>query len=1070
MNKQDIDLYLNRISKAQTDSEKLAITKDFLTLINGSVVFADSNREVLSYKNSKDLMNYLVETGAVSILNEIGAAHIPDLSRMVGVIVRKSDAPNKEIESEKINSYVEKLLSSADILPENPTVEELQVVGGLIIKSVGDSIRNGTPISEKMDKMTKRFFSKLPNPTDFRHTYLYERIIVAKMQEREDVRNLIPKLTLEEYREVLGYYDEANCIYDFDDTLNEYLSFYANSGEIDYDEINDLFINLKSKFDNGRLINSHTYTSYFMNTDTRENIAFLYSRRSTMMRDVLARIFENDGQDVRTTETEREYFELFYLPNKNRNENGEVTYSYEGEFEDMLKFLYNHGGEEWTDVARYSIRLKNLFNAENKPKEPFLAKVYNHINSLDLYGLLKENLNPEVLKEPEIGDPRYAKEMLSLPSIRDKNIERIDAADTALSLMLEVDYTRGITEFYNQQNINSYIQYGRNIYDSKASRKLIELYVDGNNPSAEEIIRQVVHEITSKPDFNIFDEGEISELLQFGYTKRTVFGKDILSSVLNNLSKNPKYQISEEQAQNNVDEFIKNVGTNPIGIEQESEFDNFLNSLAKLRMFHGNGIMPEKAVEFLISQSLRPDSIINLKNDKYGKVPERAIEDLGKIDILKRVPGKDLIDIYVTRDYLNKAIVDGKQNRNKRSVAIKRDSIKRLANGNFDAINNVFHENTHVIQHNRFKVSSKNYAEYLMKKEVLIMASDREYYNQNYKLIFEEIEAREEANQLTADYIGNIISQNQIPYIADTLKQSVNDSLVQRFEQLKNLYYRDAARESQLYRTGINKVDRDGQTRNINEIFDRRFRGGEIDFYHFMMTEPMLVYEYNPDKSRKNFPEQIIAAANTTSLDKDKFDFIKSIINNSGTAKDANAYQTLAAINYLIDSRGVNNRNKSEFIAQVVGPNLPDIIENYGKYCFAYLKSGQLPTEEMIQTYLVVQNVMKKINDEPDGEWKKGFRVENGNGRNSLELMGRYCEVMQCYDIDKKTSLKPSEVSRGNNQGFGTVVKSVVSSAKKIWGYHNISVVKAGVEGKRTLQRVEDNLEKSKQKSTDEIK
>ena len=1074
MNKQDIDIYLNKINNAQSDNERLGITKEFFSLLKKNIGFIDENRNIRMYKNSKTLIDYLVETGAVSTINEIGAAYIPDLSRLLGVIVNRSDAPNKDTENEKISNHVKSLLSNINALPDNLTKDQEIIYDGLIIKNISASIKEDTPLTELTKDSIKKFFAKLSGPVAFRDTLLYEKCILEYMHKREDIRDLIPKLPIETYRDLIDVFDELNYVREFDDTVNEYLAFYTKTGEVDYDELEALLYKLQEKFGEGNLIYSNTYKKFFLNSDTKDTAALLYANRSVMMREVLARIFENDGQNIETTDTEKEYFELFYLPSDIKDDNGEFVYSFEGEFKDLLSFLYNHGGRNWIDVAKYSIRLKNLFSDENKPKEEFLARVYDHINTLDIYELLKENLDPQSLKEPDGGSERFTREMLSLPSSRDRSIERIDAADIALSLMLEADYNKAIAEFSSKQNIDSYKQYNRSIYNSRASRKLIEMYVDRNDVNIESIILKTVDEISSNPNFNIFEEGELSELLQFAYTEKTIFGIDVLNLVKKNLNKNPSYQITEEEARNNVDEFIKKVGINSIGIEQEADFDKFLTSITKLRINSEDGIMPEEVVNFLINQSLRPDSIINVKANKYGKVPERAIEDLGKIDNIRRNGGKKLNEIYTTRDYLRKAEVQGSQNRSSNTVVFKRDNIKQLAKGKLDAINTVFHENTHVVQMYRAGAESKEYTEYLIKKESLISntSKDGSYYRNNYFLYIEEVEAREVAARMTADYIGNIISQNQVNDIAESLRQSVVENLERKLERQKKDYSHEAAREFNSYRKGFYKIDSDGETRTINEIFDRKIQQGELSHLSFMLIEPMARYEYDFIGRKRTFSEQISMASNTFCNDENELDLIRAIINYSGSSKNANALNTLTAMNDLIATRGKPDSNRSKFIASIVSPNIPDIVENYEKTISEHIKTGQPLTEEMIRTYAVTQSIIQKTKEEPESEWVKGFLEKNRSGKNSLELMTTYCNEMQFYDpkIDKKVSkLEKMDASVGKT-GIGGKIKTAISGLKGIFGYTSLFNIKSDIVGRDDARKFEKNLRNREEKNQDEVK
>ena len=87
-------------------------------------------------------------------------------------------------------------------------------------------------------------------------------------------------------------------------------------------------------------------------------------------------------------------------------------------------------------------------------------------------------------------------------------------------------------------------------------------------------------------------------------------------------------------------------------------------------------------------------------------------------------------------------------------VVAKRNRIKRLFNGDLSPINTIYHENTHMTQEDRLEKLPTNYKEYMMQKERVIREVSPKYYNENYTMMYIEIEARERAAQKTAKYIG----------------------------------------------------------------------------------------------------------------------------------------------------------------------------------------------------------------------------------------------------------------------------------------------------------------------------
>ena len=97
MEKKDIDLYLNKVNSAPTNEEKVAATRELVELIGGSIASFNQDRRMSSFvKLDQDLIDYLVESSAISVAHEVGIKEIKDLSRLLGFIVERSNAFNKE--------------------------------------------------------------------------------------------------------------------------------------------------------------------------------------------------------------------------------------------------------------------------------------------------------------------------------------------------------------------------------------------------------------------------------------------------------------------------------------------------------------------------------------------------------------------------------------------------------------------------------------------------------------------------------------------------------------------------------------------------------------------------------------------------------------------------------------------------------------------------------------------------------------------------------------------------------------------------------------------------------------
>ena len=224
------------------------------------------------------------------------------------------------------------------------------------------------------------------------------------------------------------------------------------------------------------------------------------------------------------------------------------------------------------------------------------------MKSIDIFSLLKKNLAPEKLKDYEKIDRDTINEFLGIQETeeeRQKRLEeekenegidynvdkdglrKIDYADIALSLMLESDFEKGLLELSTKEIEKTFYENGRNIHDSRAIRKLVELYVQKpelqkSNPLLEDQIFKYVLTVSSKPDFNLFTEQGISDLMQLANTQNSAFGRSISRLLKKSLTTNPNYSMSLQDANQYVNDFMNNVGETAIDSSKEAEFDKFL--------------------------------------------------------------------------------------------------------------------------------------------------------------------------------------------------------------------------------------------------------------------------------------------------------------------------------------------------------------------------------------------------------------------------------------------------------------------------------------------------------------
>lgn len=1130
MEKKDIDLYLNKVNSAPTNEEKVAATRELVELIGGSIASFNQDRRMSSFvKLDQDLIDYLVESSAISVAHEVGIKEIKDLSRLLGFIVERSNASNKEEVTQKINDEVEKALKDSSILGEEPTQEQIDILDGIATRYLYNCIDKGTPVDDFARDAITDMFSKLPEGVSHRSTITYKLQILRAMSDRNDIGSLIPKKSIEEYRKVLSNprynsFGKVAVLGEFDDTLNEYMFHYGKTGEVSIEEKNDLFETLLDNMRAGRLIDSNAYTKYFSVSDYDDDQKVTYGHNVSIMRDILARIYENNGKDTRISEFEKILIDWFYLPReynweqekpeefaalKEDHPDMDPIINIRGELEDQMMNLFVYSESHAEEVAKYMIRLQNLFATRNRPKEEFLGKIYDSVKSINMVEALKNNLTHDRLKDLRHIETDEYEEMLKIIGIEfseedrelrrkqdeefkasgmDLNVSRsglrrIDYADIAIELMLEADFAEGVKILTDPETKKRFSEYGRNIYDSRAIRKAVELYV--GNPtkydkvySLESMMEKYAATVVSKPDFNIFEEQGVAELLQLGnLPNKCYFASSMVSRIKQIMANNPTYSMSIDDSIKSAYDFIDKVGDQTIDQTMETEFDEFLINLTKIRMNTKNFTMPEDVVDFLTSQSMRPDSLINQNREKYGKVPERALEDLGKIDNLKRNGGQPLNYLYIVRDYMGHDLTMGLHQGT--IINIKRERMDQLALGNPSVINTVFHENTHMNQGVRLQGSPSSYREYIMLKEDIIRDYDKydEYYDTNYTMIIKEIEAREVAAQMTADYLGRIAPKSQEVTIADAVKSEVIDMISDKFKQEQARFSEESKREQELYVEALQKKDKDGQAKSVNKIFSNRFKNTSV-MRNFMDKSPFAILEYDDKGNQRSFSEQmkVFSEVADVNFSPKQYVFIKNILTFGQDDKTSNSKDSMLALGKIMD-KCKGSKLKEEFVGALVSANYLPAVSAFVKDSLEEMKKSPEVTFDRIDTYEAISKLRDTLKSNPDAAWQKAFNDKNDKGNSIMDMLDVYekgiklvhpnmdAMVLKLAQIRREQEIEAQRKKLEEQQRMQQFKRSNRSNGilgifgTRRPGYKAMAGITVGVEGKLAVQQYETELE-----------
>lgn len=799
-------------------------------------------------------------------------------------------------------------------------------------------------------------------------------IDISKKQKIEEYEQILFNPELDTNGKIINFSD-------YDNKMFEYLYFYG-SKEVDIDKKIKLFQNIINNSAPENLIGSKAYSSYFMTNCQEDNKKIANRFEMEIIKDILARIYEYEREDIPVLRNNEEEIVKRFLPttlyiegNQEKSKimsNNETKNMARGKIEECIGNLFEETSEQTIEIARYIIRLQNKFDENNRPKNDKLAIIYDYIKNIDIFETLKENLN-KIHSNEKKGD------------INEKGLKRIDYADKALALMLESNFDKGVHELGKEENIQIFKENGRDIYDSKAIRKLVELYVErpsfqNYSPEKDNLIYKYVLTVTSKSNFNLFKEQGVSDLLQLYSTRFAPNGENIKNLCQIAIIKNLRYDMSVEEATKYVNEFIKKVGNNVVKSSEEVQFDKFLDALTKIRIFSKESLIPENATDFILMQAIMKDSIINTMSEKYSCVTERALENLGKLDYKRLNSNSQLTYIYITRDHLDKEKEIGCQNSGEKCIRIKRELLSNLYSGRYSAINIMFHENTHMRQRLN-KDITKSFEEYMMLKELIIKAKDIKYYYNNYEQAYEEIDAREKANIREAEYIEKLISKYITFEQGKDANEDIMKNITEELQKEKSKLILETEKEKKLYKEGLYKFDQDGKKRTINEIFDRTLTDSEI--FNYMISHPILNLEYQNYGDRRTLSEQIMCA--NKYKDMINIQMMREIIKNSVVANSVQPIKPLLkTVRELIND--AQNEKDLDFVNGIVGDNMPTVIKKYALSISTRKKYG-INIPDIRQSYLEIRDFLEFAKKDSKAINVENLKIPNENGNSLIEML-----------------------------------------------------------------------------------
>lgn len=437
-----------------------------------------------------------------------------------------------------------------------------------------------------------------------------------------------------------------------------------------------------------------------------------------------------------------------------------------------------------------------------------------------------------------------------------------------------------------------------------------------------------------------------------------------------------------------VEEFIKNNET----IEDEAEFDCFLEHLQNVKLKKADNKLPMRYIKYIFNQGMK-DSIVSRNGEKYRYLLECVVLDFARNDLAMKIQ-KNKPYAFQILDNLGRTSVNGTHD-SYGYIKYKREIIRTLFSiGDFEFFNTIFHENTHASQYFDFENTENrtfSYNRYVMEKEEILIKMLPTFYANNYDRTFVEIEANEKAAQKTIDFLNflypNESRDKKIKYT--TLGENLDhytDALIEK----KNAYIQSES------------VIVDNEEKSVYELFDEEI----LKNPKCLESYPDLLLEYHADGKPKNF-EELLDYGMKAEKTQEKY-LIAKIINKSQRMNFRNFSNEMNALMQCFVFDGYEDSSQNALVGNAFLKKI--VIENVGNIANQILDNIEnMSQSELLQVqqtiFIINENMLKP-------EYKKFADAMNSlNSRNPnmkktpIQLVNELEEKIPSYMSNEKEDL-----------------------------------------------------------------
>ena len=290
---------------------------------------------------------------------------------------------------------------------------------------------------------------------------------------------------------------------------------------------------------------------------------------------------------------------------------------------------------------------------------------------------------------------------------------------------------------------------------SNAMEERIEIYIDlslneQELPKQPEFYQAILEYYARQLEGSALDINEnaaISHLISAAQKGR--LPEDITKIVLDEL---------EERKDKN-----KNIDFNSV-----QDFDQYMKNVAEIRLQQGK--MPRECSETIIRKVILQKQDIS----KYNGMVERALEDLAEYELEEAgIEGYPIM--VLNQPLFKRKTYMGEHNADNKTIKLSRQYLKSY--GIIEMLDTILHESTHAIQNKKIATGQLNRDTYKMLKEEILRDENDDFYYNNYKYMYKEIDARKSGYVKRNKLLKRIgISESQIVELdAGNIEQKIEE-------------------------------------------------------------------------------------------------------------------------------------------------------------------------------------------------------------------------------------------------------------------------------------------------------